>query len=228
MAFVYTAWPTINDVMTLAGTVPNVDPTPVQPMITQAILDAVSREIQQKTKRQFVASAAGVVRYFDGSGTGEQIIDEYVTITAINLVSFSGATPITLENYYAEDDNLYPKTRLAIFQGGPPSYGLGYYSIFPAGRKNIGVTATWGYGATIPADLWMAHMEESSARLSALVVANPEGRLQQVTVADAISEKYELKMPGEATGWHERFGETVHCYVNPKVHTPPSRKAIMI
>lgn len=224
--FTYTAWPTIDDVYTLASSIQNVDPTKLDYRLSQGVLDAVSRDIQQKTRRQFIAATA--TRNFNGSGTGVLDVDEFVSVSAVTILGYTAATPLTLTNWYAEDDNLYPKTRIDIYQGGPAAMGIGYYTAFPKGRMNIGVTANWGYASTIPADLWMAHAEESAARLCALVIVNPTGRLKSWREGDATSESYELDLPGDVAGWHNRYLSTVYGYVSPKVNTPPMRKAVMI
>lgn len=230
----YTAWPTATNVLGLAETVQGIDLSSVSDDVVDRIISAVARSIVQKTKRQFVVDrddegdAVETTRYFDGSGTGEQRVDEYVSISAVGLMSFSGASPATVENYYTPSDNNFPHTRIQIFHGGPPGWGAGYYTTFPEGRGNLSVTGVWGYAEEIPADLWQAHCEECAGRIAALTIATVDGRTKSYTVGNALTESFDLTLPGDTAGWHDSATGVICSYVNPNVHSPTILKPRMI
>lgn len=233
----YTDFPTETDVVELVLTMPSMADTEAKKklvtLLAPLVVTAVTQHIIKETHRRFVLTRDGAgaavdeTRYFDGSGTGIQTVDEIVTLTSVSLVGWAGATPATLSNVYLEDDATYPKTRIAVYQGSLPGAGL-YLSAFPQGRKNVKVVGVWGYASTVPADLWLAHLQECAARVAADVLFNPSGRRKSYSVADAISETYLVQLPGEASGWHARFCDRVKAYTSPNVSCVGMRRAPMI
>lgn len=128
----------------------------------QALIDAVAAQVTRETRVQFVASPG--VRYFDGTGTPEMDIDEFISFSLVrSLWGSTGALSLTSVIALPEDG--LPNTRIALFRGGLPTLGGYLVDRFPVGRGNIEVTGTWGYASTIPADLWEAVAQEAAARL---------------------------------------------------------------
>lgn len=159
----YAAWPDTDDLdarLVAAGVVLREDVTDEQ---KQAKLDAVVATVLRETRREFVTSTE--TRYFDGSGTPEMDIDEFTEIDTVNTVW--GESSMELPTVTALPEDGLPNTRIVLFRGGIPGVFLGWpLDRFPTGRGNIAVTATWGYGATIPADLWEAVAVEAAAQLA--------------------------------------------------------------
>jgi hypothetical protein len=233
----YTIWPTEGDVIELLDVMPSLVDSVAKKKLVQLlapiVVAAVTAQIAKETHRTFVLTrdedgvAVEETRYFDGSGTGIQEVDEMVSLSEVTLVGWSGVTPATVSNVYLETDVTFPSTRLAVNQGGLPGAAL-YLAAFPKGRKNVGVTGVWGYASTVPADLWLAHLQECCARVAADVIFNPSGRKKSFSVADAISETYLVQLPGEASGWHARFTERVCHYTSPKVSVVRNSRPVMI
>lgn len=223
----YTAWPVEDDVYALldqVGLNPTGDRRP-DPDITSRLLAAVAAEITRRTHRQFVAASA--TRYFDGSGTGEQEVDEIITLASAGIVGLDGTASLELTNARLRTDNTYPNTIIEIFQTSLPALGFGTVNRFPQGRQNIEVTGTWGYGATIPADLWEAAAQEVAGRTAAQLLFQGDGRLSEWQEAD-VREKYLLQLPGEAAGWHGYFEDRVKAYTRPVDRNIRRWKAPMI
>jgi len=87
---------------------------------------------------------------------------------------------------------------------------LPYEWIFPAGRSNIGITAVWGFAATIPADLWEACACEEARRLAAEAVYTP---LMERKVGDEM-ERYKLDS-AIATDWQAAYKTAIANYKRP-------------
>ena len=82
-------------------------------------------------------------RYYDGSGSGELIIDEFQSISAVTIYDTNGQQLYTLtENtdYYTYPLNETVKNKLVLFSGGK----LG---IFPSWGRSIKVTGIFGFSA---------------------------------------------------------------------------------
>lgn len=210
----YTAWPVYGDVtdqISMLGVTLRAAITTAK--ITEKI-DAVAAQVLQLTKRQFVAGSAGEIRYFDGSGAGVQEVDEYVAFTAVEILGLTGAGTLSLSNVIEDTQNLYPKTRIAIFRGSTSTFSRIYVDRFPQGRQNIKVTGTWGYGSTIPKDLWDAVLMEVTGRIVAINVYDSTGRVKSAKLGDE-SIDVELNLPAEVNGWHLNFLKVCEKYKKP-------------
>lgn len=204
MAYTYTAAPTTAVVADLLATVGLSSLTTVAADLQAAYLAAAVQEIQQDTKRQFVPGSSDEVRYFDGSGTGLLVVDEYVDITAIEFLIQPQAAATNATNFVEVSTNLYPKTRLQIYQGAA-HVTRGYLPFFPEGRANIKVTGTWGFSSSIPADVFMAMAKKAAMQMiDANQIATGGGlQLKQWTNADR-SETFDTsKLASEIAGWQK-------------------------
>lgn len=114
------------------------------------IITGASRFIDRWCLRSFEA-AAEATKYFDGNGKEYLIVPDLVTISASGLI-------VEDDTWVATDYILYPLNetpKMKIFVDPD-----GAYSAFTAGRKNVEITANWGYAANAPAedndlaDLW--------------------------------------------------------------------------
>lgn len=200
----YTAWPLQTDVeakLAMGGITPR---STIDSAYYTAIIDAVAAGLQQKTKRQFLPGSAGEVRYYDGSGTGTQVVDEYITFTDITILGYAGYTGINFANCVESVTNLYPRTEILIARGGLPAIGRVWLTLFPEGRRNIQVTGTWGYAQYIPADVWEAVRAEAAAWIAAETVYHQKGRIKKWMELDTLEDR-DITLPGEAMGWHRLF-----------------------
>lgn len=196
MANDYTAWPIWDDVA------PHVQALGVDlerkianpHTYYSQVIGAVAAEIETETKRQFVASTE--VRLFSGSGTPVQNIDEVIDVSAVQVAG-SPVTDVAMEQQHG-----YPCTTLV------------WTSSFPEGRDNVEVEGTWGYGATIPVDLWVAAAEEAAARIAADAIFDPEGNVVSWSQGN-VSEKRSSCRPGDAAGIHQRFRAAIRRYTKP-------------
>ena len=201
-----TAWPTYTDGNAyLTGFGITIGAT-FDTTFQQRMLDAVVDEFTQYTRRQFVPSATGVTRHFDGSGTGEMEIDDYIDITTVRAIGYLGSlgTGLTFQNVWETDRNAYPKNRLQIYQGSLPAFARTFVDVFPVGRSNIECVGQWGYAAEIPANVWEAIAGEYASRLATLKAYNREGFLEQWREAD-VGEILKLQPPAQFLPMHQNF-----------------------
>lgn len=231
----YTTWFTDNDVVAKLTNAGISLRSNMGAAYVGRISAGVVAEIARRTHRQFAinrdtnGAALSEIRYFDGSGMGVQEVDECVSLTSVAVIGYVATSPaLTLTNAYLRTDNNYPNTLIEIFQSSLPSVTFTYLDRFAQGRQNIKVDAVWGYGSTIPADLWEAGAGEAAARLAGEIVYDPTGRLQEWKEADATSEKHLLALPGEAAGWHSTFECRIHDYTRDVARNLRKLRAPMI
>ena len=199
----YANWPTTTEVsnyITASGLTLNAGIT--TDMIQNAI-DAAVEELSRRTGRTL--KTVTETRYFDGSGTGLLDVEEYVDVTAIQFFSVPALGVVTLTQWHEVERKPYPKTQIQILQG-PPNVPYGYYSFFPQGRSNIGVTATWGYASAIPAIAWTAVRARAAGTVVNAARANSylggtvktiRDEDQDITFMDAL--------PSKTLGWDDLF-----------------------
>lgn len=216
MAQNYTAWPDQSDIearLTNAGITPR---SSISAGYYAQVADAIVAYITHKTHRQFLAGSAGEIRYFDGSGVGDQLVDEFVAITAVSVVGFiATGSLLSLTQVVSADTSTFPTNRLIIFQSSLPTQQNLWVNYFPRGRRNIKIAGTWGYGQYIPDDVWWA----ACGRMAALIAAETSipgasGRIRKWIEGDA-SEELNLDLPGEVAGWDAGFKEMLRTYKRP-------------
>lgn len=202
MPYDYTDWPTLTDLKDLL-TGAHVDPTDADFTLSddalQGFLDARAELLKRETSRQFVSGSPGEVRDFDGSGNGLMYVDEYVDVTAVEFFYVPGSAFVSATNYVEVDQQPWGKEKIQILQG-QPNISYGFFQKFPEGRSNIRVTATWGYGATIPADVFMAVLQAAGADALQANTMSPQGQVKSWTDGDA-TEAYGGGTIGEQAGW---------------------------
>ena len=116
------------------------------------IILAVQQYIENKTNRIFSACDVASARYYDGNGDDTLDIDECVEITKVeNGDDYYGDTFTEIlstgdTRYYTEPYNELPISRLRL-RGG----------LWTLGKKNVKITAEWGYSVDVPDDIvWVA------------------------------------------------------------------------
>lgn len=202
MAYDYTAMPTVDDVkaMCLAAHVDTTDSafTMTDAQIT-GIIAARARSLEKKTQRQFVAGSSGEVRYFDGSGTGIMFVDEYVTVTAVDFFYVPATTVVSVTNFVQVEQQPWANEKIQILQG-QANISYGFFLRFPEGRSNIKVTGTWGYGSTVPEDVFLAVLQAATADVLMTNTLSAQGQTLKYIDGDA-SEQWSDDTIGMSSGW---------------------------
>lgn len=137
----------------------------------QPILAAVIAEFQRPpdasgkggTGRLFAATSA--TRLYDGSGMSYLFVDDIVPGSSLTVTAYGAPFPdaILSNEFYSLGRNTLIRPTFS-----QTAYPLAYWNrtlIFPRGRQNISVTTTWGFAATVPADVYQAIREEVVYRL---------------------------------------------------------------
>lgn len=213
MAIDYTAWPTPTEVYSLL-TSAGIAPTLASGSdLAQLRIDAAVQELTKRTHRQFLPGEEGEVRYFDGTGTGAMEVDEYIDVTAIRFYTLPQYATINWVDYVQVERATFPKTRIQILQG-PPNVPYGWWTTFPEGRSNIAITATWGYGETIPPDVWQAVLYKAAANVYDADRLNERGVYDSVK-NDDVTLGMRKERPSEVSGWAQEFERVCKTYKRP-------------
>jgi len=210
MSLPYTAWPTVAQVYDLL-TGGNITPTLGQSSdVAQAMVNGAIREMGRKSGRQFLAGSAGESRFFDGSGTGVQIVDDYIDVTAVKFYWLPSTGVIDITQFFEVTRTPFANNRIQIVQG-PSNFAWSYITQFPQGRSNIEVVATWGYGSTIPQDVWETVLYASAARIADLNRLSAQGILTDIK-DDDVTLKYDGRTIAESTGWQKQIESVAKGY----------------
>ena len=112
-----------------------------------------SRIIDRYCKRGTDAFKATTseTRYYHGSGTDEQWIDDAVSVSSVGISDDDGLSYYTLAvtDYDKLDGLDYDKTPIRLLRMNPN----GDYTTFYSGRKSVKVTGVFGYSTTVPDDV---------------------------------------------------------------------------
>jgi hypothetical protein len=178
----------------------------------------VTAELERETLRQFVADSVDTTRVYDGTGLPELVVDEMVTFTGAVIVGMGSDVTYTLTDVVLASEQGRPRNRLITARGSMPAATMSTVfwqqrQIFPTGRQNIQVTGKFGYGATIPTDVWEAVAGEIAHRMLEGVLFRPTGRVAEHRQGPA-TVKF-LLGEASATGWHGRFEGVKKRYRRP-------------
>ena len=118
--------------------------------------EAVDEYIHKKTGvYSFEADTVDSVKYYDGNGLKEMIIDDYVDITSIEIldettddVNFT-LLPGRVVDFTSRPINTDNKYKVRVTPNSQISY-------IPMGCDNIKVTAKWGYSVSVPKQISFA------------------------------------------------------------------------
>jgi len=218
MAVDYTSWPGQDDVsvkLSSVGVSLRVSGHEATARI-QAAINAVLAEIGCGTLRQFIADTTSSVRYFDGTGTAARDVDELIELVGVEAIGLNADPGYPLANVITYVEQGKPITRIIRGQGGLPAFQVAAVyqpvpTIFPAGRRNIAVNALWGYGLTIPADLWEAAQAEIARRVGNEALFNPNGGLVAEWTEGNERERY-VAGGLDALGWARDFSRAIERY----------------
>lgn len=227
MAYTLTALPTGQNVLDFLG-LANVTPGTAWTATADAmdgVINAAYQKVRRDTGYQWLPGSTAEVRYYDGSGSGELEVDEYVSVSAVQFLIYPQATGIDVTNFQeVQRMGDMAKTRLQIFRG--PSYAVaGYLDRFPEGRSNVAVTAQYGYGTAMPYDVFMAVLKQSASDVAGMSAMQAAGRPVSWREGD-VNEQYADLVPGDAIGWLKDVQDTVVRRTKPinqrsRVAAPP-------
>lgn len=217
MAYDYTTLPTtaeLADVLTASGLADLATDVPAD--LQDAYLDAAVARIQKETRRQFVAGSEGEIRYYDGNGLGRLDIDEYVEITEVRFVLLPQSSATTVTQFVQVEQQGVPKSVLQIYRGRA-NYTTTYYPEFPEGRSNIEVTGTFGYGAAIPADVYIAIIKDAASQMvNDNSIATGGGLMLRSWVNADRQESYDTSgVASEKAGWDSYVNKVIKRYKKP-------------
>jgi hypothetical protein len=183
-------------------------------------IQSVVGDFQHKTGRQFVPGCSGEIRFYDGSGTGEQVVDEYIEITDVAVLMVPPMNVVsTALNYFEVVENGKPKTRIGILQG--PANFPAYWTAFPGGRSNIQVTGKFGYASEMPAEVYNALLKMSAGKVADTLTMSTKdnsiigGRVVSWTEAD-VTERYADQLPSVALGWAKEYDQAILDHMKPR------------
>ncbi|KUK49441.1 MAG: hypothetical protein XE08_0288 [Parcubacteria bacterium 32_520] len=108
-------------------------------------LESAENYIDTFTGRNFVADTEFSEKVYDGDGSREIIIDDFVSIEKITI---NGETVLNPDDILTYPANQTPKMRVVI----PDEIN----SYFPRGNQNIRVSAKWGYSVSVPKEIEFA------------------------------------------------------------------------
>ena len=209
----YTSWPILSNVQARLTAANIVLRTPADTDRQQAAMDAVVAEVLRRTQRQFQPGVTDEVRYYDGSGSPEQEVDEMISLSSVFIVAYDQQPVFELTDALLTFEQGKPKTRITVSRGTITTYAGGsllpYAWHFPAGRQNVQVTGQFGFAPTIPSDLWEAVCGEMATRLAREATFFQAG---QVNFNKAGDEEQRFAIKSVDTVWHGEFEAMIAFY----------------
>lgn len=229
----FTLWPTTGDVLDRLAAAGITLRTGVDTTRLQGILDAIVAEVGYFTGRQFLMDTVDNGRYFDGSGTPTQEIDEIVALTSAQVIGVQADPGYSLSDVTTVIEQRKPITRLVLARGSLPALAASavwhpVVRVFPVGRQNILVTGRWGFAARIPRDLWEAVAMQAAFLLGNEALFQPgynasllayTGRMVEWRESDGTSVQYDkdLLLNGlrKSMPWADQFKAALQRYRRP-------------
>ena len=123
-------------------------------------------------------------RTFDGNGYSELFVGDIVPGTPLSVSTFGSGTfdGGVLGAVLRPAANGLGNNFLVLAPLNASTSSYGYYRAFPRGVQNIAVSATWGFAATVPKDVYEAVISESAARSLVQFFVPLTGVGEQVTI----------------------------------------------
>jgi hypothetical protein len=207
----YTKWPIGGDVLSRLASA-GITPRDVQRI--PDIVTAVAKKVTHQTRRQFIADTVASARLYDGSGTVEIEIDEFISLSSMQILGYVGvASAITVTSPVVCQDQDLPQTRVLLFSGTTPIYAGIYIDKWPEGYRNIQATCVWGYAATIPADLWEAVAEQSAKLVAIESQSSARGVITELREGDVLQK---FAVAGvDSPLWDKGLREAIKDYTRP-------------
>ena len=137
--------------------------------------NAVDRYIDRYTSKNFEETNKEV-RYFDGSGESELWVDDFTSISSLEILEV-GSTDIQKSLTQGKDNdyiiypyNENPKYKIELTPEADLG-ALGEAGTFPSGDKRVKVEAKWGHDTEVPDDINLA----ATILLSGIIEEGLEG-----------------------------------------------------
>ena len=132
------------------------------------------------------SASASEIRYFDGNGKDEIIVDDLLTVTELKFLEADGSTvddTISSDDYFLYPYNATPKHKIILSPEGDRSE-------FPIGTKRVKITGTWGHKASVPADIKLV----STMLVAAIIEVGKAGeiKIKKESIGDYSVEYGEL------------------------------------
>lgn len=137
----------------------------VEPWFTSQVdewINQMSRLIDRKTNRTFIADTEASARLYDGTGTAEIVIDEFVELDTLKIQDRE------IDDYLLYPANMEAKHRILVPQG------------IPRGAQIVEATAKWGYSVEVPPEITFACTVLVAGIINASY--NHEGEVQSETI----------------------------------------------
>jgi hypothetical protein len=211
----YSAWPTPTEIRAIVAGHGVTLPAAVSDSLISARVEAIAKMVQRETRRELIPVSAS--RYFDGSGTGELDVNDFISISEVKVVGIIGTPQSSILNWCEIETALSPKNRIAIARGSYPAFSPVWLTAFPEGRRNIYITGVWGFASTIPEDLWLAVAEFTAAQFidASSVVFGAAGTMSAWEEAD-VKEKFEMSFTqSDRAGFNGRMQSAIERYKKP-------------
>ena len=121
---------------------------------------AVDNYIDNYTGRSF-SETNKEVRYFDGNGESQLDIDDFTSVSSVEILEVNSTdvskslTQGKNDDYVVYPHNKNPKYRLIL----TPDANIGSFGnagTFPRGKRRVKVKAKWGYDENVPEDITVA------------------------------------------------------------------------
>jgi len=222
-----TVWPVAQDIKDIATAMGSALPSRITDTVINQCIDGAVRNIIQHTKRTWIP--VNEKRYFDGSGTGEMEVDDFISLTTVNIIGIQSTVTAPLDNVSPVVRANFPNTRIQIYKGSIPFYNNQWITIFPIGRSNIEIDARWGYAESIPDDLWLCAAYQAVAMGLNFSTYNADGFLIKWTEADVaeVRNRYDpFKHLGGMPGMSYR--DIIKLYKRPSSYLIRKQQRIMV
>jgi len=130
--------------------------TDIDPSFSSQVSDwitAATNYIDKYTDKSF--EGASETRYFDGTNKTEIIVDDFVSLTSVQILQVnSDDVEYTLTEGLDDDYILYPYNETPYYKlMMVPSSQVG---VWLPGPKRIKLTGTWGHSSNVPKDIELA------------------------------------------------------------------------
>jgi len=221
-----TIWPTRTEVKNLVSAMGVSIPARVTDSTIDLFIAAASANFVQHTKRTWTPTTE--VRTFNGSGTGMLEIDDYISISTVTFIGNPTVIALPIDHFHEVSVANYPKNRIQIYQGGALSFNNQWITAFPSGRSNIEINANWGYGASIPSDVWLCVAYQSVAMIVNFTQFDINGYLIKFSEADVTEVRNRYDPFQFFTKGALSYRETVKLYKLPSSRYTRRQAKILI
>lgn len=218
----HTRWPSGPDVkqwlLSIGGTDKSVEPLEC---FLQDAAEAAQTHIERACGQTFITATSDTTRYYDPPSNGRSLfVEEMSSVTTVQYQP----TNATAETLTANTDYILMPVNYSVL-GEPITYirflTFAWQSpIPPALRRSILVTGKFGRGSTLPADVWMAALQQSGLFLWENHRMTLTGGVEQWKDADrsfTFGSGADSPMTQAAMSWRTSVQRVIGRYRSPRV-----------